>query len=182
MTTSCLIFWNQCYSDTKTRQRYPKKTIDQYLLRTRCKILQKYNKLNLATYNKDYTPWSCGLNLRNVNTNHINRMKDKKNQTIITINEEREFDKTQQLFQISLVVQGLRICPPKQGAWVWFLVGELRSHTRSVGQLSACVITTKPVCSGACTLHLQKSVHPRKACGSQLRPNTAPKTPNSLSL
>ena len=30
--------------------------------------------------------------------------------------------------ETSLVVQWLRICLPMQGMWVWFLVGEMRSH------------------------------------------------------
>lgn len=107
-------------------------------------------------------------------------MKDKKNHTIITMNEEREFDETQQLFQISLVVQGLRICPPQWGMGLVPGWGTKVSH--AAGQLSVRVPTTKPVCSAACTLQLGRSMALEKPVGHNQDPMEHNKQTNSLSL
>ena len=46
-----------------------------------------------------------------------------KNQTVLS-----DWAATTVKWMTSLVVQCLRLCTPNAGAWVWFLVRELRSH------------------------------------------------------
>lgn len=66
------------------------------------------------------------------------------------------------------MVQGLRICPPQRGMGLVPGWGTKVSH--AAGQLSVRAPTTKPVCSAACTLQLERSLALEKPVGHNQDP------------
>ena len=92
-------------------QKQIKNITNKFLMNMDIKILNKIQANQIATYEKNYTPWLSGIFPRNARLIYhlkINtllsikkhKQTNKKPHMIISINTEEEFDKTQPSFMI----------------------------------------------------------------------------------
>ena len=100
-----LILWSRYNPDTKTWQRYHKKRLQANITNEhKCKNPQQnIHKQHPNIYEKDHTPWSSGIYPRDarvlqylqINQYDTPHRQTEKNHMIISVDEEKAFDKIQ---------------------------------------------------------------------------------------